>query len=126
MYRISVFLEPFVRCDPFLNECRIVHSHTHIKTKKQEVEVQSQSHTPVCCNTFAKCVPSKPSFLYTRALQSPDITSINEQSSCKFPIYIESVFDIGLQSHVSGLIRNDKVPIHCSKSRTDCSCLPST
>ena len=82
--------------------------HTHIDAKEEESEVESDSNTPVCRDAFREIVPSE----YRRIilmgilmLECPYIACVKEHGSVQFPYDIETILDVGLELHVSGLVR---------------------
>ena len=103
--------------------------HTHIDTKQEKIQVKPQTHTPVH-GYAASQIPERELRQFvlvgTCVSQCPDVSCIDENSAPEFPVHVETVFHIGLQLHVAGLVRNNERLVHRCQSRTDRPCLPSS
>ena len=59
-------------------------------------------------------------------VHSPDISDVGEQGALKFPEQVETVFEIGLQLHVTGLARYHERVVDGAEARSEGADLPAS
>ena len=99
----------------------------NVETQDKEVEIVAEAEASAEGYVVSEVLGVDGS---TRAvfvgLHEPYVACVEEDGTVEVADERETVLDVGFKFHVAGLVRDYEGVIHLRKTRTDCSCLPSS